>query len=274
MNFQLTNDFLHKCLLRMVLPVALQGRTIIRGTWTGEKIVCISFDCDTPEDMERIPTLLDQLRDENIPSTFALVGRLVNQYPMIVQEIIEKGHEILNHSFSHPENFKSIDANRMKTEISHFQELMIKEFDYRPKGFRAPHLMRKYNDSFFRILREAELYDTSYVGHGVSNIDNVIEVPLTSCPAHPQICFDYKHHFQLPFIRASRDRYFQRWELLLKEASLVNIFLDPHLVIKPFLERMIKPGKETSVFLQTEEVVRKYGSKARLARVQSDLETF
>ena len=240
MGPSITNDFLHKYLLKAILPLALHNRYIVEGASTEERIVCISFDCDVDEDMERIPSLLDLLKNEEIHSSFAVVGNLANKYPIILKEILEKGHEIVNHSFSHPENFGSISSTKMKKEIEFFQKLMISDFDYKPEGFRAPHLMRKYSRALFRILKEEGLYDSSYIGHGILKIDDVVEVALTSCLDHPQVCFDYWHHFQLPFLQSSFQKFLSLWELLLRKEYLVNVFLDPSFVSAEFLGEMFQ----------------------------------
>jgi len=258
MGLRITNDFLHKYVLKATLPVALHNRYIVEGASTEERIVCISFDCDVDEDMERVPSLLDVLRDEKIHISFAIVGNLANKYPIRVKEILEKGHEIVNHSFSHPKNFGSIGCNQMEKEIRSFQTFMISEFGYRPEGFRAPHLMRKYSRILFRILKEEGLYDSSYVGRGILKIDDVVEVALTSCPEHYQVCFDYWHHFQLPLLKSSFNKFFNLWELLLSEEYFINVFLDSNLISDAFLKEMIRRVSEDFKFLRLKDIAKKF----------------
>jgi hypothetical protein len=266
MGLCIISDFFHKYLLKAILPVVLYDREIVEGASTEERIVCISFDCDVDGDMERVPSLLDVLRNEGIHSSFAVVGNLANKYPIIVKEILEKGHEIVNHSFSHPKNFGSIGSTKMRKEIGSFQTFMISDFDYKPEGFRAPHLMREYSRALFRILKEEGLYDSSYVGHGILKIDDVVEVPLTSCPDHHQVCFDYWHHFQLPLLKSSFYKFLRLWELMLNKQTLINIFLDPHLIRDTLLRRMIQMGREGFTFRQLKEIVQKYENHTRHER--------
>ena len=258
MGLCITNDFLHKYLLKAILPVVLHGRMIVKGMPTEERIVCISFECDIDEDMERIPSLLDVLKNEEIHSSFAVVGNLANKYPFIVKEILEKGHEIVNHSFSHPENFGSIGSTKMKEEIESFQKLIVSDFHCRPEGFRAPHLIRKYNGALFRILKEEGLFDSSYVGHGILKIDDVVEVALTSCPDHHQVCFDYWHHFQLPLLKSSFSKFLNLWELLLKKEYFINVFLDPNVLSDVFLKEMIQRVGEDFKFLRLKDVAKRF----------------
>jgi len=250
----ITSDFAHKHVLRALVSFALRGRRIITGMWDESETLCISFDCDTDGDMKEIPSLLGLLGDKSVRSTFGLVGTLAERYPDVVKDILRNGHEILNHTFFHPQTFCSIGDNAMRNEVEHFQKLMIERFHYRPQGFRAPHLMRKYDRTLFRILKCNQLYDTSYVGRGIAIIDGVIELPLTSCPDHPQLCFDYWHHFQLPIIKSSWRKFVILWKDLLAEKSFLNIYLDPHLVSGKFLQEMITAVPDNFKFVKLNDV--------------------
>jgi peptidoglycan/xylan/chitin deacetylase (PgdA/CDA1 family) len=239
MTLLVTNAVLHKYILKAVLPLVLHNRFIVDGGPNEQGIVCISFDCENSEDMKRIPSLSGMLKDNDVTTSFALRGDMVEAHENITKEILRNGHEIINHTFAHPQKFRLIDAQSMRKEIESFQELVKKRFCYRPEGFRAPHLMRKYDETLFQILRENGLYDSSYVGGGISSIDGVVEIPLTTCPDHPQVCFDYWHHFQFPLVRSTVKEFLRLWKRLLGTRRLTNIFLDPRLVSDDFVREMI-----------------------------------
>ncbi len=61
--------------------------------------VAITFD-DGPS-QEFTPSVLDILREYNVPATFFLVGVHVERYPDIARRIAEEGHEIGNHTHRH-----------------------------------------------------------------------------------------------------------------------------------------------------------------------------
>lgn len=258
MGFHITRDFFHKYFLKTTLPIVLHNRFIVAGESIERRVVCISFDCEVDEDMERIPSLLDELKNKGIQTSFAISGNHANKYSVIIKEILEKGHEIINHSFSHPKNFGVIDENQMKKEIGSFQTLMMNRFRYTPAGFRSPHLMRKYRRAFFCILKENGLYDSSYVGFGISKIDGVVELPLTSCPDHPQVCFDYWHHFQLPIVKSSLTKFLDLWELLLNKEPLINIFFDPQHVSDSFLNEIFRRVHEDFKFLRLCDIAKSF----------------
>jgi len=255
----MTNDHLHNYLWRVLLPIRMYGRFIVNGTWNGDRTLCMTFDCDKGDDMEAVPRLLSLLREESIPSGFALYGRLANRYPKVVEEILRSGHEIINHSFSHV-SFRSLEFDQMKGEIMSFQEQMNEGFAYAVRGFRAPHLMWKYNHSLFRLLRENALYDSSYVGSGVAIINGTVEIPLTACPQHPQVCFDFSHHFEFPLVRSSFGNYLRLWQRLLRNNYFVNIYLDPRLVMDGSLEKILRRIPKGWQFEKLGNVARRLGS--------------
>ncbi|MFM7375971.1 MAG: polysaccharide deacetylase family protein, partial [Chthoniobacterales bacterium] len=72
-------------------------------------IVALTFD-DGPHP-ELTPKLLDILRQNGVRATFYVIGRNVETYPDIARRIVAEGHEIANHSWSHPA-LTSLSAGR------------------------------------------------------------------------------------------------------------------------------------------------------------------
>ena len=64
------------------------------------RVVALTFD-DGP-DPERTPALLDTLRALEVPATFFLLGNKVDAHPELAARIARDGHEIGNHTYSHP----------------------------------------------------------------------------------------------------------------------------------------------------------------------------
>ncbi len=67
---------------------------------TGAKLVALTFD-DGPFPVET-PLLLDVLADLRVPATFFVIGRDAQQYPELTARIAREGHEVANHTFTHP----------------------------------------------------------------------------------------------------------------------------------------------------------------------------
>jgi peptidoglycan-N-acetylglucosamine deacetylase len=68
---------------------------------TSRRIIALTFD-DGPHP-ELTPRLLDILRQQGIRATFFVVGRNVDAHPEIARRIVAEGHEIANHTWSHPD---------------------------------------------------------------------------------------------------------------------------------------------------------------------------
>ena len=67
---------------------------------TDKKQVAISFDAAWGNDDTE--TLIDILKEYNVPATFFVVGAWVDKYPESVKALSDAGHRIENHSNTHP----------------------------------------------------------------------------------------------------------------------------------------------------------------------------
>jgi peptidoglycan/xylan/chitin deacetylase (PgdA/CDA1 family) len=64
------------------------------------RLMALTFD-DGPDD-RFTPMVLDILKHENVKATFFLVGRRAARRPDLVRRIVAEGHDIGNHSMTHP----------------------------------------------------------------------------------------------------------------------------------------------------------------------------
>src|SRR6266403_1090465 len=64
------------------------------------KKIALSFD-DGP-DPKWTPKILDVLKQKNVPGVFFVIGNMANQRPDILKREYAEGHEIGNHTFTHP----------------------------------------------------------------------------------------------------------------------------------------------------------------------------
>jgi len=113
------------------------GASVYRGDQTNPS-VALTFD-DGPS--ESTPKLLDILARHNVPATFFMCGRNVQRCSTIATAVLAAGHEIGNHTDSHPRfDFKS--PSFIYREIAAAQETIEKSTGARPKWFRAPYGVR------------------------------------------------------------------------------------------------------------------------------------
>ena len=101
---------------------------------TDQKVVALTFDDGpTPKGSDAI---LDLLAKENIKSTFFLNGSWIKRYPELTKKIMEQGHELANHSYSH-HRMVFMSPSRVKKEVddttNEIQKLGYKgEIRFRP----------------------------------------------------------------------------------------------------------------------------------------------
>ncbi len=86
----------------VAMPEEIAGdrlATVKAGPARGN-LVAMTFD-DGPHP-SLTPKLLDMLKERRIRATFYLIGRNAQRYPDIVKRMVDEGHEVGNHSWSHP----------------------------------------------------------------------------------------------------------------------------------------------------------------------------
>ncbi|TXH77491.1 MAG: polysaccharide deacetylase family protein [Lysobacteraceae bacterium] len=105
-----------------------------RGSRTGRRMH-LTFD-DGPHP-EHTPTLLDLLAKHRARATFFLIGQQAERYPDLVSRIVREGHDLGNHSWSHPQ-FERLDLAAQREEIDRTDKLLT-GFDGRSRhDFRPP----------------------------------------------------------------------------------------------------------------------------------------
>lgn len=115
----------------------LFGPSVYRGPGA-RKSIALTFD-DGPS--ESTPGLLDYLAKESVPATFFQCGMHVRRLPHIAGQVAAGGHQIGNHSYSHPRMpFKSREF--IHREFAEAQRIIQSETGIAPTVLRAPYGFR------------------------------------------------------------------------------------------------------------------------------------
>jgi peptidoglycan/xylan/chitin deacetylase (PgdA/CDA1 family) len=77
-------------------------------------LIALTFDAGA--DVGTTAQLLDVLRDKGVHSTFFIAGAYADRYPGMIARMANEGHELANHSYSHPD-FRNLSEAQMRTEI-------------------------------------------------------------------------------------------------------------------------------------------------------------
>lgn len=111
------------------------GYVVRRSGFLPKKLV-LTFD-DGP-DPNFTPQILDILKQENVPATFFIVGSQGETNPGLVRRMWNEGHELGNHTFSHP-NLSQTGDRRTLLEISATQRLIETLTGHSTTLFRPPY---------------------------------------------------------------------------------------------------------------------------------------
>ena len=112
----------------------------------------IALTIDAAWDADKTPFILDTLDKYGVKATFFLCGVWVKQYPDFVKEIARRGHEIGNHSLTHP-HMNRMDAIAVQKELKDLDDMLQELTGRRSTLFRPP--FGEYNDTVIRAAREA-----------------------------------------------------------------------------------------------------------------------
>ncbi|WP_367874409.1 polysaccharide deacetylase family protein [Luteolibacter sp. Populi] len=98
--------------------------------------IAITFD-DGPHP-SNTPRLLDMLRERNIKATFYVIGRNVDLYPNVLRRTVSEGHEIGNHTFTHPILSKLSDST-VREELTKCRDAVARAAGVQPRTMRPPY---------------------------------------------------------------------------------------------------------------------------------------
>jgi len=116
---------------------------------TDEKKISISFDAAWgAEDFPKIMEILDK---HHVKTTFFMTGDWVEKYPDCVKTLVEKGHDLGNHSASHPDMTK-LSKEAQKEQILKVHNAVKELTGYEMELFRPPY--GAYNNDVIRTCYE------------------------------------------------------------------------------------------------------------------------
>lgn len=120
---------------------------------TEEKKIAISFDAAWGN--EQTETLIDILDTYGVKTTFFVVGDWVEQFPESVKALDEAGHEVCNHSDTHP-HMPQLDAAGQKAELTSCNEKIASITGKTPKLFRPPY--GDYDNTLLTSVEDCGMY--------------------------------------------------------------------------------------------------------------------
>lgn len=131
--------------------------------------------------------ILKLFKKHNVKATFFTLGYIAEKFPDLIHEIVEQGHEIGSHSYSHLDlrkNSKEVIIEDIKKSIKILKDVSGQEI----LGFRAPFFSIDEKSFWvFDLLEELFIYDSSIFPvktplYGIPNAPRTIYKPTVENP--------------------------------------------------------------------------------------------
>lgn len=134
------------CTLSLYPTDDAEARTLVRKdleptgmvTWEvpmNKKIIALTFD-DGPS-VTYTPQILELLEKYDAKATFFMIGFRIEKSPQLVQEVLNKGHEIGNHTMNHFYAREASSSQKIEADILEGQKY-IEKWQKSPVLFRPP----------------------------------------------------------------------------------------------------------------------------------------
>ncbi|MGO9825723.1 MAG: glycosyltransferase [Terriglobales bacterium] len=140
--------------------------------------LALTFD-DGP-DPQWTPKILDVLKREHVPGTFFLIGIQAEKFGGLTKRIYREGHEIGNHTFTHPD-ISSIGSSYMRVELNLTEQLFASQLGIRSTLFRPPYSVDAEPDTEDQVKPLEVTQSLGYVtiGNKIDTRDWNDDPPLT-----------------------------------------------------------------------------------------------
>ena len=160
-----------KTILTACVP---RKRLLVRGPQSpgGRPRLALTFDDGPHPDFT--PQLLDKLQQLKLKATFFVVGRNAERYPELVQRMVESGHEVANHTFTHSEPDQTT-ANAFLEEVRRTDVLLQQLTGRNPSSVRPPKGELTWNKlrGLWRERKTVALWNVDPKDFRMQNIDEM-----------------------------------------------------------------------------------------------------
>ncbi|WP_255301197.1 polysaccharide deacetylase family protein [Bacillus sp. Marseille-P3800] len=158
----LTNEALAQTVPLPQLQGEFPNNVFVNGDRSSNQIA-LTFD-DGP-DTRFTGQVLDKLETYNVPATFFVLGMRVNDDPELLSRVQAGGHEIANHTYSHP-NLTDLSVAELEQEVNQTNEAIESVTGSTTSLFRPPYgfITREQTERLVAL-------DYSIIGWDVDTLD-------------------------------------------------------------------------------------------------------
>lgn len=164
--------------------VRVSSREIRRGP-RGRRALALTFDCGwaTRKDLDELLSTLDQL---DVQATFFLTGVFLDQAPDGASLILAKGHELGNHSRSHP-HFTRLTTAQMREQLLSVENRVLAG-DGAAGPSTRPFWRPPYGESDRRVLETTAEIGFQSIGWTIDSRDWFEDPPATVESVFERVC--------------------------------------------------------------------------------------
>lgn len=132
----------------------------------GRQIAITFDDGPTPE----TPKVLALLKQHNVKATFFCIGSQMEKYPDIFKAILNDGHTVGNHTYSHSPKMGFFPAQKVKEELEITNRLIEEHSGKKALFFRPPYGVTNPN-----IAKAVKATGHYVIGWNIRSLDTVIK---------------------------------------------------------------------------------------------------
>lgn len=116
-----------------------------------QKVIYLTFDAGYENGYT--PAILDALKKHNVKATFFVVGNYIKTSPDLIKRMVDEGHTVGNHTFTHPDMSKISTMESFQKEIGDLEQLYKETTGQEMKKFYRPP-QGKYSVSNLEMANE------------------------------------------------------------------------------------------------------------------------
>ncbi|HMA91083.1 MAG TPA: polysaccharide deacetylase family protein [Polyangiaceae bacterium] len=122
--------------LGVVFPSWGMFADVIEGAQPGRKLVALTFD-DGPS-QESTPRVLEILAQHGAKATFFVIGRKAEQAPELVRAIVDAGHELGLHGYTHSRLTAFRSESFIQSDLTRARQVLAPHVQAEIRWFRPP----------------------------------------------------------------------------------------------------------------------------------------
>jgi peptidoglycan/xylan/chitin deacetylase (PgdA/CDA1 family) len=138
------------------------------------------------------PKILSLLDQYHVPALFCLIGNQVLGHEAVARSVVWAGHQVANHTWSHPTAMSHLADDKARTEIARAQEKIHDTTGYTPTLFRSPG--GDWSPGLFAAAAAARMVPLDWSDDPRDwtkpGVDHIVDTLMAAHPGQILLCHD------------------------------------------------------------------------------------